>query len=626
LRGELAVQQDMAGSLPTPSSPSPRPASPRKAVGKQGDHDLQPWEIVERIDELLEVTYRSADLGSLDGVLAETIYILLSLNTREAVSQRAFRSLRAKYPRWLDVLEAPLEELAGVLAPGSLHMQCAVHLKEVLDAVYRDNLNRGTGPAGEPAGDLTLEYLRGMGDREAGSFLVALPGVGMESARCVMTYSLDWPRLAVDTHVERILRRLGLIPPKRSEVDHDAFEAIVPPKIRRRLHINLIHHGRAVCRRRETRCAECVLVSFCGEGQAKVAGKGKGPVAIDLFGGAGGLGSGFRQEGWRIALAVERDRHAAQTYRANNPGVPVIEADVTALTPAHIRKVSPGIAEPDAVLAGPPCQGYSANGARRPHDKQNYLFQHVVRIAEGLRARLVVLENVPGLRRVNGVGFLNHILAALLRHYHADSYELLAAEFGVPQNRRRLFFLGRRRDLGGPPTLPEATHRLPGTLGDGSSLSETPRLEDRLRGPLELPAGTVAEWVVREDGLELLNASTMAHSDEVKAKIAKIGPGKGPISYRRLERDLARTLVAGHRALPVHPWLDRTISVREAARIQGFPDNYVFCGPRTEQPLQVANAVPPPVAGALARHLKGFLPGRDPAGPEPGPADRHCPG
>src|SRR5262249_22240449 len=87
----------------------------------------------------------------------------------------------------------------------------------------------------------------------------------------------------------------------------------------------------------------------------------------------------------------------------------------------------------------------------------------------------------------------------------------------------------------------------------------------------------------------------------------KIAPGEGPISYRRLEMDVARTLVAGHRAMPVHPWLNRTISVREAARIQGFDDNYFFCGPRWEQPLQVANAVPPTVARAIASHLAGYL-------------------
>src|SRR5205085_994280 len=105
----------------------------------------------------------------------------------------------------------------------------------------------------------------------------------------------------------------------------------------------------------------------------------------------------------------------------------------------------------------------------------------------------------------------------------------------------------------------------------------------------------------------LLNASTMAHSHGVIEKIRKIKPGQGPISYRRLEADLARTLIAGHRAMPVHPWLHRTISVREAAVIQGFPDSYLFAGTRANQPLQVANAVPPPLARAIAEHLLRFL-------------------
>ena len=113
-----------------------------------------------------------------------------------------------------------------------------------------------------------------------------------------------------------------------------------------------------------------------------------------------------------------------------------------------------------------------------------------------------------------------------------------------------------------------------------------------------------------EDGTLLMNASTMKHSARVVRKIEDIPAGGGPISYRRLDRDLARTLVAGHRALPVHPWLHRTISVREAARIQGFDDDYFFCGPRANQPLQVANAVPPPVASALGQHLLNFLPSR----------------
>jgi DNA (cytosine-5)-methyltransferase 1 len=124
-----------------------------------------------------------------------------------------------------------------------------------------------------------------------------------------------------------------------------------------------------------------------------------------------------------------------------------------------------------------------------------------------------------------------------------------------------------------------------------------------------VPAGTTAEVLEDQDGVKHWNMSTMVHSAEVVQKISSIKPGQGPISYRRLELDEARTLIAGHRALPVHPILDRTISVREAAIIQGFPHHYVFCGPRAWQPLQVANAVPPPLAEAVAREMLRTLPG-----------------
>jgi len=218
------------------------------------------------------------------------------------------------------------------------------------------------------------------------------------------------------------------------------------------------------------------------------------------------------------------------------------------------------------------------------------------------------MENVPGVHRVNGVGFLDRILRSLRAGRNAERYEVVATDYGVPQNRRRLVFLARRRDLGAAPDAPPATHG----LDSGRQLPRTPRLDSLLRGVLELPAGVDADPLVLEDGSLVPNASTMSHSREVIQKIRAIPAGKGPISYRRLEGDVAPTLVAGHRALPVHPWLHRTISVREAARIQGFPDTYVFCGPRANQPLQVANAVPPPLAHALGAHLLGFI-GEDPA-------------
>ena len=216
---------------------------------------------------------------------------------------------------------------------------------------------------------------------------------------------------------------------------------------------------------------------------------------------------------------------------------------------------------------------------------------------------MIVLENVPGLRRVNGVGFTDEILAALKRGRNAKKHEVLASDYGVPQNRRRLLFIARRKDCGDAPTVPMPTH----ALNEVAGLARTPRLEELLVGLLAVPAGSETDRIFLEDGSLVANATTMVHSKRVVRKIESIRPGKGPISYRRLERDVARTLVAGHRALPVHPWLHRTISVREAARIQGFPDDSVFCGPRANQPLQVANAVPPPLATAVANHLLQYV-------------------
>ncbi|MFG1953944.1 DNA (cytosine-5-)-methyltransferase [Micromonospora sp. NPDC048830] len=589
-------------------------------VVEEGGPDVFPQQdpqgTILRVAELLEVTYRSADLGNItDDVLSETLYILLSLQTQELVYQRMWSALRERFPTWVDAMKASREELEGVLRIGGLQHQRAIKLQNILRAVHVDNLSRGVGPAAGQ--DLTLEYLRELDAEEAERFLLSLPGVGTKSARCVESYALGLDRFAVDTHIQRIFNRLGIVRDTRAKFDHDAFERVVPPRLRRQLHINMIHHGRMVCSSKP-QCGSCVLVSFCppasrssnsDAGRLTATPRTRQPVAIDLFGGAGGLGHGFTKAGYRIALAVERDRHAAQTYRANNPGVPVIEADVATLKASDIRRVCPDLGEPDVILAGPPCQGYSHAGLRQPEDGKNKLFEHVVRLAEELGARYIVLENVPGLRRVNGVGFEDRILRRLRRKFNAEVYELLAAHFGVPQNRRRLFFLARRKDLGAAPSAPTPTHRVPGAPAEanGQALLDTPRLEDVLRGPLELPAATDAEYKVLSDGSVLRNASTMKHSDKVVKKIEGIERGQGPISYRRLELDLARTLVAGHRALPVHPWLHRSISVREAARIQGFEDDYFFCGPRWEQPLQVANAVPPPVGHAVAVHLNEYI-------------------
>lgn len=565
--------------------------------------------LIERIDELLEARYRSADLFNLDDPLEEVVFILLSQQTREAVYRRVYGDLRRRYPRWADAASAPLSSLEALMRPAGFQRRKAAQLRELLGAVADANRERGLGPWGEPPSDLTLSFLDELDDAAAEAFLVGLPGIGPKSARCVLSYSLDRDTFAVDTHVHRIFRRLGVVPSAGRKADHDPFQDAVPATRRKRLHINLVHHGREVCRSQNERCDDCVLVSFCGRGREAISKTHREPVAVDLFAGAGGLGSGFRSEGYRVGLAVESERHAAQTYRLNNPGVPVIEAKISDKTrAASLRRYMPRTRKVDVLLAGPPCQGYSAAGSRRPDDPQNQLFGHVARLARQFGVEYAVLENVPGVRRVNGRGFLQAIVDSLAdAGFSVAPHLLRACDFGVPQLRVRYFFLARRGRGLTPVAKPAETHRRHGELLDERELPETPALLELLEELPVLGAGVDAERLVTEDGREFLNMSTMRHSSQVIERIASFKPGEEPISYRRLGPVEARTIIAGHRALPVHPVEHRTISVREAAVVQGFPHDYFFCGPRAEQPLQVANAVPPPLAAAVARHLRTWV-------------------
>lgn len=570
---------------------------------------MAPRDVVERVDELLEAMYGSADLGNVQDVLGEAVYIMLSKQTREVVYQRVYANVRRRFPTWLQVRRARLATIERIVRPAGFGNQRASQLQALMREVDRVNRELEVGPYGSAGADLTLEFLREWAPDDAEAFLENLPGIGPKSARCILSYAMGEDRLAVDTHVRRILRRLGIVEDRPGKPDHDVFEAAVPRARRVRLHINLVHHGRALCQESAPRCGECPLVSFCADGRAAAAARAGVDTAIDLFAGAGAMGLGFEEAGFRVAAAVEIERHAAQTYRLNHPGVPVLEAPAEKVTGDILRGWVPGLAAPAAVFAGPPCQGYSAAGARTIGDRRNLLFRHVSRIARELGARSVMIENVPGVQRVNGVSYTSRITASLREAGYVTWGEpatLRASDFGVPQNRRRLFFVGVAPGVA-PPVPPTPTHRAPGVTSAVDDLPDTPTLIQRLEGLPVLAAGEGGERYEMTGGAVVLNSTAMSHSADVVNKIESIPPGGGPISYRRLDGDVARTLVAGHRALPVHPTQHRSITVREAARIQGFPDSYFFCGPRASQPLQVANAVPPALARAVAASLRASL-------------------
>ena len=167
--------------------------------------------VVERVDEILEASYQSGDLGNFLDVLAETVYILLSRQTREAVYQRVYRDLRRRFPTWARLLRARSATVERILRPAGFGKQRTTQLQELLREVDRTNRERCVGPYGSNGGDLTLEFLRDWSAYDAEAFLNALPGIGPKSARCILSYALGEDRFAVDTHVRRILGRLGIV-------------------------------------------------------------------------------------------------------------------------------------------------------------------------------------------------------------------------------------------------------------------------------------------------------------------------------------------------------------------------------------------------------------------------------
>lgn len=362
----------------------------------------------------------------------------------------------------------------------------------------------------------------------------------------------------------------------------------------------LDRHAAEVCARPEPRCPACPLVSFCAFGMTRVRQDPR-PVAVDLFAGAGGMGLGFREAGFRIGLAVEQNRDAAQTYRANHPGVPVFERDVTAITAGEILEVLGR--EPETVTAGPPCQSYSAAGPRLQDDTRHTLFRHVVRLAAEMNAKSLVIENVRGIReRKQGAKSYKEIIHdEISRSFDTEVHFLTATDYGVPQRRERYFFFGRRP--GTPPFgEPEPSHS---TERNVDGRLRTPTVMSALAGLPRREAGDLRDTHRYSDGTYLRNLATMRHAKSVVKRIATFQRNgeTGPISYRRVAKTYARTIIAGHRALPVHPIRHRTLSVREAACIQTFPRDYQFLGPRAEQPLQVANAVPPRLARKVGEHI-----------------------
>ncbi len=359
------------------------------------------------------------------------------------------------------------------------------------------------------------------------------------------------------------------------------------------------------------------------------------PIGVDLFAGAGGLSLGFEQAGFSVKAAVEYDPIHAATHEFNFPRCATICRSVANIDGEYIRSHSEiGKQDVDAVFGGPPCQGFSMMGKRALDDPRNRLVYHFVRIVSELRPKYFVFENVRGLTVGEHKKFLQEIIAEFTLKGYAvlDDYKVLnAVNFGVPQDRQRLFLIGARE--GQPlPSYPTPTHDFPGgsmaldflrtapTVWDAiGDLPEVDDYEELLeRDWTEAKFGNPGEFAkaLRQapdsQSRELLTSSMRTvHTKLSKRRFEETAHGviEGVSRFFKLDpKGVCNTLRAGTASdrgaftspRPIHPFSPRCITVREAARLHSYPDWFRFHVTKWHGFRQVGNSVPPLLGRAVA--------------------------
>ena len=330
---------------------------------------------------------------------------------------------------------------------------------------------------------------------------------------------------------------------------------------------------------------------------------------IDLFSGAGGLLRGFIDAGYNPAFSVEMWKPAVETHHLNYKNVRLLDRDIRSITDGELQEYRNRI---DVIVGGPPCQGFSTIGKRLVKDPRNELVFEFIRFVNGIKPKLFLMENVRGLLSSDG-GKTKKAIEQEFSNigYNVISSVLCAADYGVPQLRKRVFFLGAREDLQIDLCFPECTVSKNEYATVGQYINDLVGLENTVPNHIPMKHNkVVAERIscikegegIPKEGLPK-SVSHGSRSDFRENKIKNFSH-----VYKRLSRFRpATTMVPGHNAFPLHPTENRSLTVREAARIQTFPDDVVFCGTRQDQCIQVGNAVPVLLANVLANHLKLLL-------------------
>jgi DNA (cytosine-5)-methyltransferase 1 len=622
---------------------------------------------LREINRILELLHDTPTLGNKADAVDELVYIVLSRKTREDAYQSTYADLKQRFPTWEDLLKAPASDVERIVLRGGLGEKKTKSLRGALQGL----VNR--------FGSCTLSPARRWSDEELETFLCSLPEISRKSAYCIMMYSMGRRVFPVDTHVGRVLQRIGVYKEvgfQLTGMDHKQLQSAladaVPPNLRHSLHVNLVVHGREVCRAVAPDCDRCELRRFCTAYRSRQAarlGATEAPTIIDLFSGAGGLSEGFIRAGFRLVAAVDSDPVALKTLWLNHAALPrenAIAADVRELRPSRLQKLLGG-RRLDVLAGAPPCQGFSAVGFRSKmartgyrllRDDRNFLFEYLVDLALKLRPRLFLMENVPGMRtaRRDDLSFLDTAARMLARDggYRTAVWKLNATASGVPQDRTRCFLVaslekaipiapnGEYQDVRRPNfdvdalppvTLDEALLGIPKIkAGTGTSVERWDpacrTLEDRRHRRY------LTKFKLLADSPFIYNHFARYNNERDLELYSLLKPGEDSVhalerhgrsdlmryrrdvfddKYARLRGDRPCKTIVSHLAKDgngyIHPHEVRNITVREAARVQSFRDDYVFCGSPTDQWVQVGNAVPPLMSEALARTFLHVLKG-----------------
>lgn len=374
-------------------------------------------------------------------------------------------------------------------------------------------------------------------------------------------------------------------------------------------------------------------------------------AVVDLFAGCGGMSLGFQAAGFRPVVANELDSWACQTYASNHPSTKAVARDIREISdPAGFVFENCGRElQIEGVIGGPPCQGFSLSGSRDPKDPRSSLFVDFLRFVRALHPSFFVMENVPGIRslRLKSGQFAERIIvdAASDAGYQVCVMQLNSADFGVPQARSRVFFVGLRDDI--PMVrqrlLPPVTHHGARQITAWQAISDLPEINSGEDGSglgyRTNPTNEFQTWA-RLGTPGVLNHAAMRHTKRLIERFAVIRAGQsvddvppehaqrrrgspnevsgkafGQNNMRVFPDRPSPTVPASFQSNFIHPFLNRNFTAREGARLQSFPDRYQFFGRRTtmsweknlSQYQQIGNAVPPLLAQALAFAIRRYL-------------------